>query len=218
VDGVNFFDKFPLAKAGWVYLIPALLLAWVGTALRIRFLGLLLWLVAGWVAWFFRDPARFSNAGPEAVISPADGKIVALQEVDQPELPGGRALVVSIFMNIFDVHVNRAPLAGRVLSTRRIPGGFVPADRPQAREGNERLALGLQTPAGAEILVVQVAGLVARRIECWARPGELVQRGQRYGMIRFGSRVDVYLPPRALTRVALGQRVRAGETVIAELG
>lgn len=215
---MTFFDKFPLARPGWVYLIPALLLAWVGTALRLRFVGLLLWVIAAWVAWFFRDPARMSAAGANAVISPADGKVVALEEVDRPELPGGRALVVSIFMNVFDVHVNRAPLAGRVVSATRVPGGFVPADRPQAREGNERLALGLQTPEGVDILVVQVAGLVARRIECWARPGEVVQRGQRYGMIRFGSRVDVYLPPRARARVALGQRVRAGETVIAELG
>jgi phosphatidylserine decarboxylase len=215
---VKLLDKFPLARPGWVYLVPALILAWVGTALRLRYVGVLLWLMAGWVAWFFRDPARVSSAGPGAVISPADGKVVALEEVDCPELAGGRALVVSIFMNIFDVHVNRAPLAGQVVATTRIPGGFVPADRPQAREGNERLALSLQTPEGTGVLVVQVAGLVARRIECWARPGEFVQRGQRYGMIRFGSRVDVYLPPRALARVALGQRVRAGETVIAELG
>jgi phosphatidylserine decarboxylase len=218
VGGVTIFDKFPLARPGWAYLIPALVLAWVGTALRLRFVGVLLWLLAGWVAWFFRDPARACNAGANAVISPADGKIVALEEVDRPELPGGRALAVSIFMNIFDVHVNRAPLAGRVVSATRIPGGFVPADRPQAREGNERLAMGLVTPEGVEVLVVQVAGLVARRIECWARPGEIVQRGQRYGMIRFGSRVDVYLPPHASARVALGQKVWAGETVIAELG
>jgi phosphatidylserine decarboxylase len=214
---MRLFDKFPLARAGWVYLLLAVVLAWVATALRLRAVGLL-WLMAAWVAWFFRDPARFSDAGPSAVISPADGKVVALEEVDRPELPGGRALLISIFMNIFDVHINRAPLAGRVTVATHIPGSFMPADRPSAREGNERLALGLQTAEGVEILVVQVAGLVARRIECWIGLGDAVQRGQRYGIIRFGSRVDVYIPPRAKPRVALGQRVRAGETVVAELG
>ncbi len=210
-------DKFPLARPGWPYLLPAVVLAWVASALHLRFIGPLLWLVAAWVAWFFRDPARESTGRANAVISPADGKIVAVEVVDRPELPGGRALAISVFMNIFDVHVNRAPLAGRVARVTRHPGGFLPADRPGAREGNERVALLLETPEGRSILVTQVAGLIARRIECWAGPGDVVRRGQRYGMIRFGSRVDVYLPPEARARIDLGQRVRAGETVIAEL-
>lgn len=212
------FDKLPLARPGWPYLAVATGMAWVASALHLRFFAPLLWLVAAWVAWFFRDPARFSQGGPQAVISPADGKVVEVGEVDRPELPGGRALVISVFMNVFDVHVNRAPLAGRVVSVTRLPGGFVPADRPQAREGNERTELLLETPEGRRVLVTQVAGLIARRIECWAGPGQVVQRGERYGMIRFGSRVDLYLPPRTRAKVDLGQRVRAGETVVAELG
>lgn len=211
------FDKFPLARPGWPYLLFAVALAWVASALHLRFIAPLLWLVTAWVAWFFRDPASASLGRAKAVISPADGKIVAVGEVQRPELPGGRALAISIFMNIFDVHVNRAPLAGRVVSVTRLPGGFVPADRPQAREGNERVAMLLETPEGLRLMVTQVAGLIARRIECWAGPGGIVQRGERYGMIRFGSRVDVYLPTSARARIDLGQRVRAGQTVIAEL-
>ncbi|MEW5911657.1 MAG: phosphatidylserine decarboxylase family protein [Thermodesulfobacteriota bacterium] len=210
-------DKFPLARPGWPYVLGVLLLSLVATALEAWWLAVPLWLVTLLIVNFFRDPARRNEAGPRAVISPADGKVVAVQEADHPELPGGRGRLVSIFMNIFDVHVNRAPVAGRVRGVRRVPGGYLPADRPQAREANERVEVVI-IPAGGQALVVsQVAGLVARRIHCRLAPGDLVQRGERYGMIRFGSRLDVYLPLEAEARVQPGQRVRAGVSVIGEL-
>lgn len=154
---------------------------------------------------------------PEAVLSPADGKVVAVEEVETDKLPGGRGIVVSIFMNLFDVHVNRLPISGRVESVVHYPGGFKSADLPQARVENERQEVLLINSRGRPLLVTQVAGLVARRIECRLTPGDLVQRGERYGMIRFGSRLDVYLPMDASVDVSLGQRVKAGASIIGEM-
>lgn len=211
------FDKFPLASPGWPYLIGCGFLAAVATALGVWWLAAPLWLIFAWMAWFFRDPARRAQASPGAVISPADGRVVAVEVVPHAAMPGGQARMISIFMNVFDVHVNRAPAAGRVADVRHIPGGFVRANLPGARLENERVQVVLDTPAGDRLVVNQVAGLVARRIECELAPGDNVQRGQRYGMIRFGSRLDVYLPTRAKVRLSRGQKVRAGVTVIGEL-
>lgn len=209
-------DKFPLARPGWLYLAGAVFLAAVASALHLWWLAAPLWVVVLLIGNFFRDPARRSAAGPGAVISPADGKVVVVAEASHPELPGQRVWMVSVFMNIFDVHVNRSPLAGRVQKVVHRPGGFMPADREAAATANERVDMVL---AGrqATIVVTQVAGLVARKIECWAAPGVAMQRGQRYGMIRFGSRLDLYLPLSAKVQVAPGQRVRAGVSVIAEV-
>ncbi|RJX36416.1 MAG: phosphatidylserine decarboxylase family protein [Desulfarculus sp.] len=210
-------DKFPLARPGWPYVLGALLLALVATALGVWWLAVPLWLAALIIINFFRDPARAAQAGSRAVISPADGKVVAVQDAVHQDLPGGRGRMISIFMNIFDVHVNRAPVSGRVQGVRRVPGGFLPADRPQAAVANERVEVVIAPAGGGALVVSQVAGLVARRIHCRLAPGDIVQRGQRYGMIRFGSRLDVYLPLEAEARVQPGQRVRAGVTVIGEL-
>ncbi len=210
-------DKFPVALSGLAYILATVALAWVASALGVWWLAWPLWLIAVWMVWFFRDPARQSLAGPEAVIAPADGKIVAVQEVACPELPQGRARMVSIFMNIFDVHVNRLPVSGKVLSVAHQAGDFDPADQPQVSRGNERQEVVLLSDRGYTMMMVQVAGLVARRIECGLTPNQIVPRGQRFGMIRFGSRVDVYLPLEAQVMVSLGQRVKAGETVIGAL-
>lgn len=210
-------DKFPLAAAGWFYLLPALFMALVANALCLWWLAAPLWFFAGYTAYFFRDPARSAQAGPGAVISPADGKVVVAEQVDCPELPGGRALMISIFMNLFSVHVNRVPMSGRVEQVLYHPGGFVPADRREAAESNERMTVRIKSPAGPTILVAQVAGLVARRIECRLVPGDEAVRGRRYGMIRFGSRLDVYLPVDARPLVAPGECTKAGVTVIAEV-
>ncbi len=209
-------DKFPLARQGWPYLVGAAFLAAVASALHQWWLAWPLWAVTLIIANFFRDPARHSQAGPGAVISPADGKVVVVAETTHSELPGQRVRLVSVFMNIFDVHVNRSPLDGRVLRVVHRPGGFLPADRAEAPTANERVDLVL---AGrrATIVVTQVAGLVARKIECWAAPGVAMQRSQRYGMIRFGSRLDLYLPLEAKVQVSPGQRVKAGVSVIAEV-
>jgi phosphatidylserine decarboxylase len=210
-------DKFPVALSGLAYILSTVVLAGVASALDVWLMAWPLWLIAVWMVWFFRDPARNSQAGPEAVIAPADGKVVAVQEVACPELPQGRARLVSIFMNIFDVHVNRLPVGGKVLAVAHRAGDFDPADQPQVSRGNERQEILLLSDRGYSLLVVQVAGLVARRIECRLIPNQIVPRGQRFGMIRFGSRVDVYLPLEAQVQVSLGQRVKAGETVIGAL-
>lgn len=211
------FDKFPLASPGWPYLSGAAFLACTATALDVWWMAAPLWLALGFIAYFFRDPARRSRAADNEIISPADGKVVAVREVDEPRLPGGRARLVSVFMNVFDVHVNRAPIGGKVVGLDYIRGRFVPADRAEASRGNERLEMLLEDPAGRLLLVTQVAGLVARRIECRLSPGDVVSKGERYGMIRFGSRLDVYLPLEARARVAPGQRVKAGVSVIGEM-
>ncbi|MCF8032179.1 MAG: phosphatidylserine decarboxylase family protein [Desulfarculaceae bacterium] len=210
-------DKFPLARPGWPYALGSLFLALVAGALLPWWLAAPLWIVCALILNFFRDPARSSDAPENAVLSPADGKVVVVQETTHPGLPGGKCLMVSIFMNIFDVHVNRAPMAGRVMKVVHHPGGYLPADRPQASTANERVEMTLASPSGATIVVAQVAGLVARRIECWVAGGVALARGHRYGMIRFGSRLDLYLPLGAQVEVAPGQRVRAGQTVIAEV-
>jgi phosphatidylserine decarboxylase len=210
-------DKFPLARPGWPYVLSSLFLALVATALDVWWLALPLWLAAVFIINFFRDPPRSASVGPGVVIAPADGKVVVIEEVEHSALPGGRARMISIFMNIFDVHVNRAPISGRVLTVKHLPGGYLPADRPQAALSNERMEVLIDTGEGGVLAVTQVAGLVARRIHCQLHPGDQVQLGQRYGMIRFGSRLDVYLPLEAEVQVELGQRTRAGVTVIGEM-
>jgi phosphatidylserine decarboxylase len=207
----------PLAASGGPYVLGYAFLAAVATALGLAWAAAALWLAAAAIALFFRDPPRRSSASAAAVLSPADGRVVTVEEVSDPELPGGRALLVSVFMSVFNVHVNRAPVSGKVLGVAHRSGGFVNAVRREASHSNERLEVVLEAPGRRLVKVVQVAGLVARRIECRLTPGQEVQRGQRYGMIRFGSRLDVYLPPAAAATVVPGRRVKAGVSVIAEL-
>jgi phosphatidylserine decarboxylase len=212
---------FSVRPEGWPF---------IGTGIVV---AALLFLVSAWAGWivvlltiwcvfFFRDPERITPIGPGLVVSPADGVI---QNVDRavppPELGMGEVPMkrVGIFMNVFDCHVNRSPVEASVLLMSHRPGKFVNASFDKASEDNERLSLRLALEDGGEIAVVQIAGLIARRIICWAKEDERLRAGQRFGMIRFGSRVDVYLPA-ATTRllVARGQRAIAGETVLAELG
>jgi len=210
-------DKFPLAAPGWPYLLGYGLLTVVAAALGLCWAAAALGLLTVFIAFFFRDPARASNAADNEVLSPADGRVVTVEVVDEPELAGGRARLVSVFMNVFNVHVNRVPLSGRVVSCAHRQGAFVNAARPDASHSNERQEVIIKTAGGRLVKVTQVAGLVARRIECRLIPGETVQRGQRYGMIRFGSRLDVYLPLEAEVTVLPGQRVKAGLSTLARL-
>ena len=205
----------------------------VGAAALTLFAFLLGWDVLGWLLvgitiWvfsFFRDPIRTTPRGDNLVIAPADGLITMITKVPPPrELAGAEALPeaeytrVSIFMSVFDVHVNRAPVGGRVRKVAYVPGKFVNADLDKASEDNERQNIVVETAAGIRIGFTQIAGLVARRILTFVREGDEVQAGERVGLIRFGSRVDVYLPAGTGPRVLLGQRAIAGETVLAELG
>jgi phosphatidylserine decarboxylase len=181
------------------------------------------WVAAGvtaWVAYFFRDPDRVTPLREGLVIAPADGRITQVEDVLPPvELGLGddRRTRISIFLSIFDVHINRAPVPGRIVRSLYVPGAFFNAALDKASEDNERRALVIATTGGIEIAVVQIAGLIARRIVTFVGEGDAVGVGQRIGLIRFGSRVDVYLPPGRSPLVASGQRAIAGETVLADL-
>jgi len=186
------------------------------------------WLLVGvtiWVATFFRDPVRTTPSGDKFIMSPADGLITMIVKVPPPpELRGPEALAdgeytrVSIFMSVFDVHINRAPIAGRVRRIAYVPGKFINADLDKASEDNERQHLLIEGSDGLKIGFTQIAGLVARRIIAFVREGDVVVAGQRGGLIRFGSRVDVYLPTGVAPRVLLGQRAIAGETILGIVG
>jgi phosphatidylserine decarboxylase len=172
-------------------------------------------LLAVWVVAFFRDPERAWTKGDRLVVSPADGEVVSLLEVEEPAFLHGRALRISIFMNVFDCHVNRYPLDGRVAYRHYNAGRFGHAGAEKASLSNEQASVGLDTPQG-KVLVRQIAGLVARRIVTDHEVGTDVHQGERMGMIRFGSRVDLFLPPGARTLVQVGTKTRAGVTVVAE--
>jgi phosphatidylserine decarboxylase len=183
-------------------------------------LGWLALVLTLWCAYFFRDPERATPVRDGLVISPADGRVSAIEEVTPPpelDLGEGPRQRISIFMNVFDVHVNRAPVDGRITRIVYVPGKFVNADLDKASEDNERQAFTIETDGGRRIGVVQIAGLLARRIVKFVEQGSEVKAGQRIGLIRFGSRVDIYLPQGHMPFVAIGQRSIAGETVLADL-
>ncbi len=197
----------------------AVLLAAIGLALL---LGGVWWLAAGvwlpvalWILWFFRDPERRGPRGEHLVIAPADGRVVAVVEETEPDFLSGPARRISVFMNVLSVHVNRFPVNGSVERRQYRPGKFLNASLDKASTDNEQMSLGIMSSRG-RVLVRQIAGLVARRIVCDAAVGETARQGERFGLIRFGSRVDTFLPLEAVPRVAVGDHTRAGMTVIAE--
>lgn len=205
-DGYKFIAGF---AAGTV------LLLWISEPLG--WLGVLATI---WCAYFFRDPERFPPEDENLVVAPADGRISAIDSVVAPkELDIGveRRTRISIFLSVFDVHVNRTPIAGRISKLVYIPGKFLNADLDKASDENERQCLTLEARSGIRIGCVQIAGLVARRIVTFVTEGDTVAAGERFGLIRFGSRTDVYLPPGCEPRVRIGQTAIGGETVLAEL-
>ncbi|MCZ7599113.1 MAG: phosphatidylserine decarboxylase [Gammaproteobacteria bacterium] len=209
--------KYPLiAREGRLYILIALGAAIVVTAAAGWLWSIPLWLAFVLVLQFFRDPPREIPVEPGAVLSPAHGKVVAIGEVDDPYLKR-RARRISIFMNVFCVHSNRMPVGGVVRARWYHPGRFFNAALDKASEHNERNALWVRTAGGIDVVVVQVAGLIARRILCYVDKGDPVAGGERYGFIRFGSGLDVYLPPLAEASVSLGQWVRAGSDIIARI-
>ena len=212
------------AREGLVFIAIAALIAAVTYALAINRRSWALWLVAFsltilalWVAYFFRDPERTGPRGERIVIAPADGKVVLISDVDEPAFMGGRARRVSIFMNVFNVHVNRYPVSGTVRYLHYNPGKFLNAAVEKSSLENEQMSVGIECARG-HVLVRQIAGLIARRIVTYSRQGEHVDQGQRMGMIKFGSRVDVFLPLDVQLRVKVGDMTLAGSTPIAELG
>jgi phosphatidylserine decarboxylase len=204
-----------IAREGWPFVgitvVIAILMTIFFAAWSIPF-----WLIAIFVIQFFRDPARTIPQRPNAVLSPADGRIVVVEKTQDP-YAGREALKISVFMNVFNVHSNRAPVDGKIENVQYFPGKFVNADLDKASVENERNALTITTPNNQVVTCVQVAGLIARRILCYVRIGDMLAKGQRYGFIRFGSRVDVYLPLTATPKVTVGDKVSATETILAEL-
>ena len=205
-----------IAREGWPFLAPAVAAALLVVALWGWAWSIPVWLLALFILQFFRDPAREVPADPKAVLSPADGRVVVVEKARDPYL-NRDALKISVFMNVFNVHSNRSPVDGTVKQRWYHAGSFLNAALDKASLENERNALWLRTPGGTDVTCVQIAGLIARRILCYVGEGQELSRGQRYGFIRFGSRVDVYLPTDAEPKVAIGDVVYATETILASL-
>lgn len=203
-----------IAREGWRYLSLVFALALLMTYL-IGVWSTPFWIIALFVLQFFRDPARVIPQAQNVVLSPADGRIVVVEKVQDP-YANREALKISVFMNVFNVHSNRSPVDGRIENIQYFPGKFVNADLDKASLENERNVLIIKTNNNQIVTCVQVAGLIARRILCYVKPGDVLTRGQRYGFIRFGSRVDVYLPLTATPKVIVGDKVSATTSILAE--
>ncbi len=209
----------PIHRAGWPFIatfaVASLLLFMLSSAL-----GAIGVLATAWCVYFFRDPNRLTPTRQGLIVSPADGVVSGVMPAPPPDdlgLPHQPLTRLSIFLDVFDVHINRAPVDGTIAAIRYRPGKFLNASLDKASEDNERNALRIDMADGTSIIVIQIAGLIARRICSWVSEGQMIRAGQRFGMIRFGSRVDVYLPEGVSPLVAPGQRCIGGETVIADL-
>ncbi|MDE1951782.1 MAG: phosphatidylserine decarboxylase [Betaproteobacteria bacterium] len=202
-----------LAREGWPFIGGIVLISILAWLFAGFWWSLPFWLVSIFVIQFFRDPPRAVPQEPLAVLAPADGRIVAIERAHDPYAKRD-ALKISVFMNVFNVHSNRAPVTGMVQTVSYFPGKFLNADLDKASLENERNAVVIQHNARI-VTAVQVAGLIARRVLCYTKPGDQLQRGQRFGFIRFGSRVDLYLPLDTMPRVSIGDKVYATSTVLA---
>ena len=203
-------EGLPFVAAAGTPAVAAWVLGWTGIAAAFG-------AVALFTAWFFRNPRRTAPTSERAVVAPGDGKIVEICEESEPRFLKDKSVRISIFLNVFDVHVNRIPCQGTVEQVVYQPGRFFVASRPEATLQNEQNALLIRAAQGARVLCVQIAGLIARRIVCWVAPGEAVACGERFGLIRFGSRMDVYLPVGTKLNVTVGDHVKGGETLLGEL-
>jgi len=208
-------EGYPFIGIATVLAVATFALALARRSWAIWLLAIVLTVLALWVAYFFRDPERTGVRGKEIVVAPADGKLIMITEIDEPNFVGGRAKRLSIFMNVFNVHVNRYPVDGSVRYVHYNKGKFLNAAAEKSSLENEQSSVGIES-GPHKILVRQIAGLVARRIVTYSRLGQEVKQGDRMGIIRFGSRVDVFLPTDARIRVELGTLTTAGVTVLAE--
>jgi phosphatidylserine decarboxylase len=209
--------KIPVAKEGYPFIAFFAFLTLITAILSADLLAWTLLFVTTFVVAFFRDPERMTDAPAGDLISPADGKVIIIEEQFDELFLQKKVIKVSIFMNVFNVHVNRIPIDGTVTEILYKPGEFYSADSAKAALHNERCCVKMTTANGQQIAFVQLAGLIARRIVNWLEPEDTMKRGERYGLIRFGSRVDLYLPVDAAVSVKIGQKVRAGKTPIASL-
>jgi phosphatidylserine decarboxylase len=206
-----------IAREGYVFILVFACFTVSAFFIAPLWAALLLSLITLFTIWFFRNPERKTPPGDNLVISPADGKVILIEEIRDHELMAGPLRKISIFMNVFNVHVNRVPCTGRIETIRYYAGKFMSANLDKASSDNERNGLIIRMDDGRAIGMVQIAGLVARRIACWVNEGTRVIKGERVGLIRFGSRVDVLLPPDTAVLVKPGDHVRAGETPIGGL-
>ncbi|KXV16348.1 phosphatidylserine decarboxylase [Caballeronia megalochromosomata] len=204
-----------IAREGWPFIAIAAVVAILVQAMGGFGFAWIFWLIVIFVVQFFRDPARPIPTQSNAVLCPADGRIVAVETTQDPYV-GREALKISVFMNVFNVHSQRSPVDGAITKVQYFPGAYLNAAVDKASTENERNAVVLQTASGHTVTSVQIAGLIARRILCYVHVGEPLTRGQRYGFIRFGSRVDVYLPVGSRPRVSIGEKVSASSTILAE--
>ena len=209
--------QIPIAKEGYPFILFAFFVTVVLAFLGYDILTLVSLVIAAFVLNFFRDPERIVPEDQDAIVSPADGKVIIIDKVFDDRFINEQAYKVSIFMNIFNVHVNRVPFPGKVSRIQYSAGKFYSADSDKAALENEYCAVVLTTDANKKMAFVQMAGLIARRIVCWAEKDDTLKRGQRFGLIRFGSRVDLYLPLDTQLEVTVGQKIVAGESIIGYL-
>lgn len=209
--------KIPVAQEGYPFIFATALIAVIGALLNWEVLSLGFLAVSVFTIYFFRDPERVIPNDPRALVSPADGRVILIEKIKDDRFLQDRVFKISIFMSVFNVHVNRIPYDGVVKNIQYQSGQFLPANQARASFENENNAVFLDVEDDQEIAVVQIAGILARRIVCWAESGDIVRKGQRFGMIRFGSRLDVYLPMRTQIEVSTGQHVTAGQTVLGYL-
>ena len=207
-------NRWPMAKEGLPFFVPMALLTVI-----LGILGWRAWMAVGillslFIVYFFRNPSRKIPSLQNVVLSPADGRIVHVGKCEEDRFLEEKALKISIFMSLFDVHLNRAPVSGTILAENYIPGRFLAANVEKSSLLNEQNAMVLETEDRNKILLVQIAGFVARRIVCYAKAGDTLRKGQIFGLIRFGSRVDLYLPPEVKPIVRVGQHVKGGESII----
>jgi len=211
-------NRLPIAREGIPFLIIGIVITIIFYFSGLIIPAVIMGLVSLFALYFFRDPVRVNNVGSDAVLSPADGKILYVLNLEDGDNPLGEpAIKVSVFMNVFNVHVNRIPLSGRILKIAYNPGKFFSANLDKASEQNENTKITLETDNGQRVVFLQIAGFIARRIVCWIDEQDQVQAGQRFGLIRFGSRLDVYLPSNCKIAVMPNQKVNAGVTVLGYL-
>ncbi len=208
---------FPIAGAGYPFIIAAAFVTGVFALLGLVFPAVAGLLATGAICWFFRDPDRLTPNKTGALVSPADGKVIKVETVEQNRFTEEKCIKISIFMSVFNVHVNRVPYAGKVTDVCYYPGKFFSANMDKASKNNEHNAVFIETENGHSICFVQIAGLIARRIICGLQQGDIVERGQRFGIICFGSRLDVYLPADTDIIVSVGDKVKSGASILGVL-
>jgi phosphatidylserine decarboxylase len=218
VEKTRINNRLPVAREGLPFIALGLFHTILFTFLGLEILALLAGLLTLFIIFFFRDPARRSQVSDKTVLTPADGTILRVQHFEDDENPLGEPTIkISVFMSVFNVHVNRIPIRGRISEIVYHSGKFFSAHLDKASEKNEKNLIALQTGDGRKIVFVQIAGLIARRIVCWIKEGDHVKTGQRFGLIRFGSRLDIYLPKDTRVTVQPREKVKAGETVLGHL-